>query len=102
MLQSLMFTEIVSSEYARKLDMVAKKPTNAHKFMKIYYKRSNTSYMFRPLMWPSSGRCVTKDKYSEMLQKLCEPMQCKLSNIKITRFKFVLQFKIRIQFNSGI
>jgi hypothetical protein len=36
--------------------------------MKIYYKCSNTSYMFRPLMWPSSGRCVTKNKYTEMLK----------------------------------
>jgi hypothetical protein len=30
--------------------------------------------MFRPLMWSSSGRCVTKNKYIEMLQKLREPM----------------------------
>jgi hypothetical protein len=28
-----------------------------------------TSYMFRPLMWPSSGRCITKDRYIEILQK---------------------------------
>jgi hypothetical protein len=42
--------------------------------MKIQYKRSNTFYMFLPLMWPSSGRCVTKNKYTEMLQKLCEPV----------------------------
>ena len=25
--------------------------------------------MFRPLTWPSSGRCVTKNKYTETLQK---------------------------------
>jgi hypothetical protein len=35
--------------------------TNAHKFMKLYYKRSNNSYMFRPVMLPSSGRCITKN-----------------------------------------
>jgi hypothetical protein len=44
-------------------------PTNAHEFMKLYYKRSNAYYMFRPLMWPSSGRCVTKNKYIDILQK---------------------------------
>jgi hypothetical protein len=42
--------------------------------MNIYYTHSNTSYMFRPLMWPSSERCVTKNKYIEMLQKICEPV----------------------------
>jgi hypothetical protein len=42
--------------------------------MKMYYKRSNTAYMFRQLIWPSSGRCITKNKYIEMLQKLREPI----------------------------
>jgi hypothetical protein len=27
-------------------------------------------YMFRPLMWPSAGRCITKDRYIEILQKV--------------------------------
>jgi hypothetical protein len=28
-----------------------------------------TSYMFQWLMWPSSGRCITKDTYVAILQK---------------------------------
>jgi hypothetical protein len=42
--------------------------------MKIDYERSKASYKFQPLMWPSSGRCVTKNKYIEMLQKFSEPI----------------------------
>jgi hypothetical protein len=56
--------------------------------MKIYmYKRSNTSYMFRSLMWPFSGRCVTKNKYVEMLQNFVNQCTCKILSIKITWFK---------------
>ena len=28
----------------------------------------HTFYMFRPFMWPSLGRCITKDRYIEILQ----------------------------------
>lgn len=38
--------------------------------------------MFRPLMLPSSGRCVTKDWYMEMLQKFVN--QC--TNVKYISF----------------
>jgi hypothetical protein len=41
--------------------------------MKMYYKSNNTSYMFRPLMWPPSARCVMNNKYIKILQKLREP-----------------------------
>ena len=27
----------------------------------------NTFYIFRPFMWPSSGTCITKDRYTEIL-----------------------------------
>jgi hypothetical protein len=70
------------------LDTVTK-PKNAHKFMKIHFKRSNSSYMFRPLMWPCSGRCITKSKYIEILQNLCEAVHlCALFRISgnVTRF----------------
>jgi hypothetical protein len=62
-------------------------PTNVHKFVKTYYKRSNTSYMFRPLMWPSTGTCVTKNKCIEMLRMLVYQYRCKSLNIKMTWFK---------------
>jgi hypothetical protein len=42
--------------------------------MKVYYKRSNASYMSRPLTWPSLRMCITKNKYIEMLQKFVD--QC--------------------------
>jgi hypothetical protein len=45
----------------------------ATKCTSVYASRSHvlyTCYMFRPLMWPSSGRCTTKNTYIEMLQKL--------------------------------
>jgi hypothetical protein len=58
------------------------KPTNARKFIKMYYKRSDTSYMFRPLMWPSSERYVTENKHIEMLQKFVNQCTCKILNIK--------------------
>jgi hypothetical protein len=29
-----------------------------HQFMKIYHKLINTSYMFRPIMWPSSWTLI--------------------------------------------
>jgi len=39
--------------------------------MKVCYKHTYTSYMFWPLV-PSSGRCITKDRYRyiEILQKV--------------------------------
>ena len=45
------------------------KPTNGHKCMKVCYKHTYTSYMFWPLMWPSLGRCVTKERYLKILQQ---------------------------------
>jgi len=37
--------------------------------MKVYYSYYTpyTSYMFRAVMWPFSGKCITKDKYIEIL-----------------------------------
>jgi hypothetical protein len=58
--------------------------------MKIYYKRSDASYMFRPLVCPSSGRCVTKNKYIEMLQKLVKQCTCKILNIKNFNFSYLI------------
>ena len=49
------------------LDTVSKQ-TNAHTCMKVYY--THTLYhMFRPLMWPSSGKCITKYRHIEIFQK---------------------------------
>jgi hypothetical protein len=55
------------------------KPTNAHKFMKIYYKHITSSYIFLPLMWLSSGGFITKNKYIEMLQSLWTTNFCDVS-----------------------
>jgi hypothetical protein len=74
------------------LDMVTK-TNNAHMCMNIYYKRSNTCYMFRTLMWPSSWRCVTKNKHIEMLQMFVNECACKILNIKITWFKIRITVK---------
>jgi hypothetical protein len=76
----------------------------AHKFGKISSTRCNSSYMFRPLMWLSSGRCVTKNKYIEMLQNLVNQSTCTVLNIKITRFKIRINFKMHMKvsvINSG-
>jgi hypothetical protein len=72
-------------------------PATAHKFVKIPSKLSNTSYMFRPLMWLSSGRCVTKNTYTEMLQNLVNQCTCAVLNIKITRFKISINFKMGVK-----
>jgi hypothetical protein len=65
------------------------KPTNAHKFMKIGYKRSNTcySYMFGH---PLSGRCLRKNKYFDLLQKFVNQCTCKILNIKSTWYKVLI------------
>jgi hypothetical protein len=55
--------------------------------MKIYYKRIIPSYVFRPLIWPSSGRCVTTNKYTEVLQNVVNQGTCRILNIKIAWFK---------------
>jgi len=36
------------------------KQTNAHKCKNVYYVITQYSHVFRPLLWPSSGRCLTK------------------------------------------
>jgi hypothetical protein len=79
-------------------------PATAHKFVKISSKRCNSCYMFRPLMRLSSGRCVTKKKYTEMLQNLGNQCTCTVLNIKITRFKICINFKLHMKvsvINSG-
>jgi hypothetical protein len=37
------------------------KPTDAHKRIKIF--------ILKTLLWPSFGRCITKDGYIELVQK---------------------------------
>jgi hypothetical protein len=44
------------------LDMVAKTNKGTQVYENIF-KRSNASDMFRPLMWPSSGRCLVAETY---------------------------------------
>jgi hypothetical protein len=50
-------------------------------------------------MWPSSGRCITKNTYIEILQKFFEPMhRYKILNFKIIHgLKYILNFKIQIK-----
>jgi hypothetical protein len=60
------------------------KSTNADKFVNKYFKRSNSYYMFRPLMWP----CVKKIKYIETLQMFVNQCTSKTLDIKITRLIF--------------
>jgi hypothetical protein len=56
-----------------------------------------TSYIFRPLMWPSSGRCITKNTYIEILQTLMEPTHI----YKILNFKKNIHFlKFNILFQN--
>jgi len=44
------------------------KPTNAQKCTKLsYITNTLSSYMFRPLLWPYSGKFITKDGYIEIL-----------------------------------
>jgi hypothetical protein len=69
------------------------KTKNAHTIMKIYYKRSYTSYTFRPLMWPSSGTYVTKNKYTEMLQNYVNQCTRKILINKMSRFKIRITVK---------
>jgi hypothetical protein len=58
--------------------------------MKIYYKSSNASYMFRSLMWPSSGQCFMKNKYIDMLQKFLKQYTCKILDIKINSLSSII------------
>jgi hypothetical protein len=70
------------------------KPTNAHKCTKVYYTHCMPPffYMFRPLMWPSSGRCIIKNTYIEILQKLMEPMhRYKILYLKNIWFKIYVK-----------
>ena len=46
-------------------------------------------YMFGPLLWPSSGRCHTKDE----LQKRTDP----LNKCEISRFKCFVQYSIYVK-----
>jgi hypothetical protein len=55
--------------------------------MRIYYELTDTCYMFQPLMWTTSGRGFTKNKYIEMLQSNVNQRTCKILNIEITWFK---------------
>jgi len=34
---------------------------NVYTYLILY--RQYTSYMFRPLLWPYAGRCITKEVY---------------------------------------
>jgi hypothetical protein len=50
-------------------------------------------------MWPSSGRCIPKNTYIEILQKLMEPMhRYKILNLKIYGLKYTLNIKIQIKY----
>ena len=49
------------------------------------------SYLFWPLLWPSSGRCITKDGYYKILQKVHEPMhRCKILNFDNTWLPYLI------------
>ena len=52
-----------------KLDAISKQMNMC---MKACYSHRIPTYMFRPLMYPSSGRCITKDRYSEIVQKFLD------------------------------
>jgi len=45
--------------------------------------------VFRPLVWPSSGRCITQDEYNYRdVAEVREPMHgCKILSFNNTRFK---------------
>ena len=51
-------------------DMVTK-PINANQSIKVSYYVMNIlrPYIFRPLLWPSSGRWITKNGFIDILQK---------------------------------
>lgn len=54
--------------------------------------------MLRPLTWPSSGRCKTMDRYSNILQdfmKKCVDLKYKV--LKSRGLKYILQFKTQIK-----
>jgi len=81
------------------------KPTNALKCMKMYDKHSITSDMFRPLTWPSSGKCVTDDGYIENVQKFVnQSTDVKYRALKIYSLNYILKFKIQIKklINSSV
>ena len=65
--------QLLSRDVLHNLDMIPK-PTNARQCVEVYGTHThthtpNTAHMFRPLIWPSSGRCITKDRYIEILHK---------------------------------
>jgi hypothetical protein len=56
----------------RSFDMQMK-PSSAYKRLRVSYivlQTQHVSYVFRPHLWPSSGRRNTKDRYIEILQML--------------------------------
>jgi hypothetical protein len=50
-----------------------------------------TSHMFRPLTWPSSGRCITKD--TSKYYKVFEPMH-RYKILKLHGLEYILRIKI--------
>ena len=52
-------------------------------------------YKFRPLLWPTSGRCHTNDT----LQKLQEQMQkCKILTLKMYAIQYMSKYKMILKF----
>ena len=50
------------------LNRYVTKPTNARQCIKVSYVTNIVaSCMFRPLLWPSTRRCITNDGYVEIL-----------------------------------
>jgi len=61
--------------------------------------------MFRPLTWPSSGKCVTDDGYIENVQKFVnQSTSVKYRVLKIYSLKCILKFKIELKkmINSSV
>lgn len=60
--------------------------------------------MFRPLFWPSSGRCITKYGHTEITKFHEQMRRCKIITLKIRGLKCVLKCKVEIIFitNSSV
>jgi hypothetical protein len=73
--------------------------TTAYQYCKsvLYYKRIKTPkctrYMFRPSLFPSSGRCLQSIYYKEFLN------QCKfkIPSFKMYGLKYISKYKIQIK-----
>jgi hypothetical protein len=73
------------------IDMIPN-PTQARTCMKAYLLHTvYTSYMFRPLTWPSSGRCITKD--TSKYYKVFEPMH-RYKTLKLHDLEYILRIKM--------